>query len=293
MNNERAKKLRDLLKDGHTLCCPAVYDPLSIRMVERNGFEGVLVSGSSMSCETLGMSDVGVLSYGEYRNTLLNMLNVSTIPMIVDMDTGFGGPVTIMRAIREYEQMGIAGVMIEDQTFPKRCAYYDGLRVESTDAMKIRIDSVLEARKDPNFFLLARTDAAADSTKGMDEALRRAELFKQWGADGVYISTPKSEQDLRRIGALDIPTAVCITEGSVTGCYSVKDFHDFGIRIAFFPQSLTRAAIKAMDTVLKELKAKGRTDGIPEMFCTQDERAAVTGLESFTDFETKVMRKQN
>lgn len=91
--------------------------------------------------------------------------------------------------------MGIAGVMIEDQTFPKRCAYYDGLRVAPVEEMKIRIDSVLKARTDPNFFLLARTDAAADETQGMQEALRRARLYREWGADGVFISTPKSESD--------------------------------------------------------------------------------------------------
>lgn len=192
---DRALKFRKLLESGKTLCCPAVYDPLSIRLAERNGFEAVFVSGSSMSCEVIGTSDVGVLSYGEYRNTLLNMLCVSSIPMVVDIDTGFGGPVTILRTVREYEQMGIAGVMIEDQTFPKRCAYYDGLRVAPVEEMKIRIDSVLKARTDPNFFLLARTDAAADNTQGMQEALRRARLYREWGADGVFISTPKSESD--------------------------------------------------------------------------------------------------
>lgn len=286
---DRAWKLRQLLESGGTLCCPAVYDPLSIRMAEQSGFEAVLVSGSSMSCEVIGTSDVGVLSYGEYRNTLLNMLCVSSIPMIVDIDTGFGGPVTIFRAVREYEQMGIAGVMIEDQTFPKRCAYYDGLRVADVSEMRVRIESVLRARTDPHFFLLARTDAAADDTQGMDEALRRAKLYREWGADGVFISTPRTEDDLVRIGQLDFPTAVCITEGSATGGYSAADFERMGIRFAFFPQSLTRACIRTMRLVLNELKARGRTDHLGDIFCTQEERAAYTGLETYMKFEADVM----
>lgn len=103
------------------------------------------------------------------------------------------------------------------------------------EEMKIRIDSVLKARTDPNFFLLARTDAAADETQGMQEALRRARLYREWGADGVFISTPKSESDLIQIGQLGFPTAVCITEGSPTGNYSVADFERMGIQLAFFP----------------------------------------------------------
>lgn len=290
-NLNRALRLRQLLETGKTLCCPAVYDPLSIRMAERNGFEAVFVSGSSMSCEVIGTSDVGVLSYGEYRNTLLNMLCVSSVPMIVDIDTGFGGPVTIYRTVREYEQMGIAAVMIEDQTFPKRCAYYDGLRVTSLEEMKTRITAVLKARTDPNFFLLARTDAAADSTQGMEEALRRAKLFREWGADGVYISTPQNENDLIQIGKLGFPTAVCITEGSPTGGYSVADFQRMGIRLAIFPQSLTRACIHTMQMVLSEIREKGRTDQLGDIFCTQEERANSTGLESYMEFEADVLRE--
>lgn len=289
MPSERAQKLRALLKTGKTLCCPAVYDPLSIRMAEKNGFEAVFVSGSSMSCQVLGMPDVGLLSYGEYRNTLLNMLCVSSVPMIVDIDTGFGGTATILRTIREYQQMGIAGVMIEDQTFPKRCAYYDGLRVLPVEAMRERLAAALHARTDSSFFLLARTDAAADSTQGMEEALRRAELYRSWGADGVFISTPKTEEDLVRIGQLDFPTAVCITEGSPTGGYSVADFQRMGIRLAFFPQSLNRACIRAMDRVLGELREKGRTDQLGDLFCTQEERAACIGLEDYQQAEAAVI----
>lgn len=292
MPSERARKLRELLQTGRTLCCPAVYDPLSIRMAEKNGFEAVFVSGSSMSCQVLGMPDVGLLSYGEYRNTLLNMLCVSTVPMLVDIDTGFGGTATIFRTVREYQQMGIAGVMLEDQTFPKRCAYYDGLRVLPAEAMRERLEAALRARTDPNFFLLARTDAAADSTQGMEEALRRAALYREWGADGVFISTPKSEEDLVRIGQLGFPTAVCITEGSPTGGYGVEDFQRMGIRLAFFPQSLTRACIRVMDRVLRELREKGRTDQLGDIFCTQEERAACVGLEEYLAVEAAVTRQK-
>ena len=286
----RAAAFRKLLKEKSIICAPAVYDPISTRMAELAGFEFLFVSGSSMACTNIGTADVGVFSYGEYRNTLLNMLNVSTVPMIVDMDTGFGGPVTIRRAIREYEQMGIAGVMIEDQTFPKRCAYYDGLRVVPIEEMKVRIESALKARRDKDFFILARTDAAADDTMGMEEALKRAKLFHEWGADGVYVSTPKSEEDIKAIGQLGFPCAIIITEGSATGHYSVADMERMGIKMVFFAQSLTRACIRTMQVVLNEIRTKGRTDTLdPDMFCSQETRASVMGLQEYMEFEKEIL----
>jgi 2-methylisocitrate lyase-like PEP mutase family enzyme len=142
----RATVLRELFASGKVVVAPAVGDALGARMVEDAGFPAVIVSGSSMSNLELGTSDVGIMSYGELRNNFVNILNACTIPVIVDADTGYGGTLPIYRMVREYEALDIAGIQIEDQVFPKMCAYYSNTAVVSADEMIDRLRAVLEAR---------------------------------------------------------------------------------------------------------------------------------------------------
>ena len=284
----RASKLRKLMKENKTLYFPAVYDALSISMAESAGFEVVLISGSSISNESIGITDIGVLSYGEYRNILANMIHASTIPMIADVDTGFGGIPTILRMVEEYERMDIAGIMLEDQTFPKRCAYFNGLTVVPVEEMALRLKAAIEARTDPDFLIMARTDAACDESMGMDEALRRARIYHEMGADVVYISAPPTKEDIKRIKELDFPTAVCIIEGTITEDFTVRDYEEIGIKFAIFPQTLIRAMMYASKYVLTSLKETGRTSDYRHILCTQKERGEYTRLPKYVAFESRI-----
>lgn len=284
----RASKLRELMKNNKTLYFPAVYDALTISMAEKAGFELVLVSGSSMSNESLGITDIGVLSYGEYRHNLSNMIHASTIPLIADVDTGFGGVPNILRMVEEYERMDIAGIMLEDQTFPKRCAYFDGLTVIPVEEMALRLKAALEARLNPDFLIMARTDAASDTSMGMDEAIRRAKIYYEMGADVVFISAPPRKDDIKRLKELNFPTALCIIEGTVTEDFTVKDYEEIGIKFVIFPQTLIRAFMHVSKYVLTTLKETGRTNDYRHLICSREEREENTLLAKYIDFEKKI-----
>ncbi len=289
----RAAQLRALMREKPHIYFPAVYDALSASMAEKAGFEAVLVSGSSISNERLGITDIGVLSYGEYRETLTNMLHASNIPIIADVDTGFGGISTILRMVEEYERMDLAGIMLEDQTFPKRCAYFEGLTVVPEEEMYLRLKAALCARKDSDFVIMARTDAASDDTKGMDEALRRAKLYYEWGADIVYISAPPTREDFFRIGELGFPTAVCIIEGTPSEQFTAAEFAQIGITWTIFPQSLIRALIYANQQVLSALYATGSCRAYGSILCSQRERNDHAALPKYVAFEAAVTGKSD
>ncbi len=282
----KAAKLRELLATRKVLACPAAYDALSASLIEKAGFEVAMVSGSALSNALTGQADVGILSYGEFRFAYQYILNATTIPLIVDADTGYGGILPIYRMMQEYQAMGIAGIQIEDQTFPKRCAYFKDTAVVSVDEMGERLKAVLAARADPDFFVIARTDSS--KSLGFDEALRRARLYMDIGADMVFISVPPSTADIRRMADLSIPICTTIVEGTVTENLTLEELGDMGIKLVKYPQTLIRASIKTATDVLAELKATGRTNSYRGRLATLEERNTATNVEKYVDFERRL-----
>lgn len=282
----RAARFREALKKEKVVVAPAVGDALGARMVEDAGFPAMIVSGSSMSNLLLGCADVGILSYGELRNTFLNILNATNIPMIVDADTGYGGTLPIYRMVREYEAMGIAGIQIEDQVFPKMCAYYSSTSVVSVEEMLSRLKAVLSARTDPDFFVIARTDASR--SLGFDEALHRARLYYEAGADMIFITLPPKAEDMRRIASLPFPVCTSIVEGTVNEDFTVEELGEMGFKLVKFPQSLIRASMKAMHDVLKALRETGSTKSVRNMLSTQKERGEYSHIGEFSRFQAQI-----
>ena len=282
----RATVLRELLRDNKVIVAPAVGDALGARMVEDAGFPAVVVSGSSMSNLELGSADVGIMSYGELRNNFLNILNACTIPMIVDADTGYGGTLPIYRMVREYEAMDIAGIQIEDQVFPKMCAYYSNTAVVSAEEMIDRLRAVLEARTNPDFFVIARTDAA--KSLGFDEALRRARLYYEAGADMIFITVPPRAEDMQRIADLPFPVCTSIVEGTVNEDFTVDQLAEMGFKLVKFPQTLIRASMRAMHDVLESLRRTGGTKEYRDRIATQKERGIYSHISDFSDFQAKI-----
>ena len=278
----RAALLRRLLKEERVLVAPAVGDALGARMAENAGFPALIVSGSSMSNLLIGTSDVGILSYGEIRNQLLNIVNATNLPIIADADTGYGGTLSIYRMVREYEAMDIAGIQIEDQVFPKMCAYFSSTAVVSEEEMIDRIRAACEARVNKDFFIIARTDAAR--SLGFDEALRRAQKYYEAGADMIFATVPPTVEDMKRFAAMPFPVCTSIVEGTVNEDLTVDELADMGFKLVKFPQTLIRASMKAMYDVLKELKEKGTTREVRDRLCTQAHRAENTALEEYSAF---------
>ena len=284
-HQESAKRLRALLGEPGILVCPNCYDALSARMIQDAGFPATFVSGAAMTNARLGIPDVGMTTYTEYRNAIQEILFSVEIPVLADVDTGYGGILPIHRMTREYEAMGVAGIQMEDQTFPKRCAFF-GTSVVSTDEMCKRIKAVAETRKNPDFLLIARTDAA--SSLGIDEALRRLELYKKAGADMLFVSVPPSEEALERMAGLGLPLCATIIEGTVTEKKTAADLDEMGFKMVRFPQTLIRARIKAEREALQCIKETGGTWGMKDRFATQKERGEATHLEEISEFEKKI-----
>jgi len=282
----RATVLRELFANNKVVVAPAVGDALGARMVEDAGFPAVVVSGSSMSNLELGSADVGIMSYGELRNNFLNILNACTIPMIVDADTGYGGTLPIYRMVREYEAMDIAGIQIEDQVFPKMCAYYSNTAVVSVEEMLDRLHAVLEARTNPDFFVIARTDAA--KSLGFDEALRRAKIYHEAGADMIFITVPPRAEDMQRIADLPFPVCTSIVEGTVNEDFTVDQLAEMGFKLVKFPQTLIRASMRAMHDVLESLRRTGGTREYRDRIATQKERGEYSHIADFSEFQAKI-----
>lgn len=282
MTEKRNARLQELLHGPNILAVPCCHDALSASLIEQAGFEAAFVSGAALTNTSLGISDVGVTSYGEYRNALLNILHATTIPILADVDTGYGGILPILRMVEEYESMGISGIQIEDQIFPKRCAFF-GVGVVSAEEMCGRIQAAVRARKDPDFLIIARTDGA--KSLGFEEALRRVRLYYEAGADMVFTSMPPTKEAMDQLKELKIPKCVSVVEGTVTETYTQEDFEEMGFSMVKYPQTLIRAIIKTQTEILKILKETGRTGGYRDRLCTQKERAALTRLDHYTEFE--------
>lgn len=287
----RAAVLRDLFRNNRVVVAPAAGDALGARMVEDAGFEAVVVSGSSMSNLELGSADVGILSYGELRNNFLNILGATTIPMIVDADTGYGGTLPIYRMVREYEALDIAGIQIEDQVFPKMCAYYSNTAVVSAEEMVERLRAVFAARSNPDFFVIARTDAA--KSLGFNEALRRAQIYRNAGADMIFITVPPKAEDMKRIAALPFPVCTSVVEGTVNEDFTVDQLADMGFKLVKFPQTLIRASMKAMHDALTSLRATGGTKAYRGRIATQKERGLYTHIGDFSDFQARIEKNSS
>ena len=285
-NVSRAAKIRQLLKTERIIVAPAVGDALGARMVEKTGFNALFVSGSSMANLLTGTLDIGILSYGEIRNNLLNIINATSLPIIADADTGYGGTFSIYRMVREYEAMGIAGIQLEDQVFPKMCAYFSNVSVVPVEEMCLRIKAACQARTDPDFLIIGRTDASA--SLGFREAVKRAYRYHEAGAEMIFISVPRSMEDIRQLAALPFPVCTSIVEGTINEDLTTDELAEMGFKLVKFPQTLIRASMKAMHDALVELKDKGTTRNIRNHFFTQKQRANYTALDEYSAFNERL-----
>jgi 2,3-dimethylmalate lyase len=198
--NKRTTRLRRLLADPKILVAPGAYDGTGARLVSALGFQALYMSGFETSASVLGQPDVGYLTATQMADRVAALADIVDLPLIADGDTGYGNPLNVRRMVREYERAGAAALHIEDQTFPKRCGHLPGRDVVPLDDMVQKIKAEVDARRDSDFVLIARTDAR--TTKGLDEALRRGAAYHEAGADVLFIESPENEDEMRRICAV-------------------------------------------------------------------------------------------
>lgn len=269
----KARRLRELV-DRQTLVLPGAFNALTAMQIERAGFHALYISGAGLSAAR-GLPDIGLLSMTEVVSDADTIANAAAIPAIVDVDTGFGPPLVVMRAVKEFEQVGLAGIQIEDQELPKKCGHLPGKRLVSTSDMVNKICAASEARRDRAFFIIARTDARA--VEGLDVAVRRARAYIDAGADAIFPEALESADEFRAFARQlmkeggKAPLVANMTEFGKTPYLSVAEFEDLGYRLVLFPVTALRMATKAIDQMLSELRSRGTQRNLLEQMQTRQQ----------------------
>jgi methylisocitrate lyase len=248
-------RLRELIAKG-AIMLPGVPNAAIARQVERVGFDAVYVSGAGMANSTAGIPDIGLLTLTEVAHLAGYIARAVKIPAIVDADTGFGGSENVARTIRELESAGLAGFHIEDQEFPKRCGHLAGKSIVDVEEMTEKIKAAVAARRDPDFMIIARTDARA--VEDFDRTVDRAQRYVEAGADAIFPEALQSRDEFRNFAnRIDCPLLANMTEFGKSPLHSFEDLVGFGYRMVIFPQSAFRVSMKASEEFLRALKESG------------------------------------
>ncbi|ARV59073.1 carboxyvinyl-carboxyphosphonate phosphorylmutase [Nostocales cyanobacterium HT-58-2] len=254
-----SQKLRQLLERPVILTIPGVYDCLGAKLAEELGFELVATSGFGIAASTLGLPDYGLISATEMLERAGRIAQSISIPLIADMDTGYGNALNVIRTVKDAVQQGIAGVILEDQEWPKKCGHFEGKRVISMAEHAGKIRAAVQARGESGLVIVARTDARAPL--GFEEAIHRGRAYIDAGADVLFVEAPQSVEELQKIASAfpDVPLVANIVEGGKTPQLSAGELQQLGFKIVFFPVSTLLAATKVMTACLRHLKEQGTT----------------------------------
>lgn len=272
-------KLKALLNAGTTVVAPGVYDGMSARLVAQAGFHAAYASGGAIARGS-GIPDLGLLSLAEIAARLEQIVDVTDIPIIADADNGYGNALNAQRAAHAFERAGVAAFHLEDQTFPKRCGHYADKSVVPVAEMVGKLKAVRDALHDPDFILIARTDAIA--VEGFDKAIDRCHAYSEAGADVVFLDAPTSEQQIADIGRrLPGWKLINMFQGGKTPLLPVSRLTELGFHIVIIPSDLQRAAIKAMQRTLQAIARDGSSAAILGDLAGFDEREAVVATDDF------------
>lgn len=277
---------RERLAGGGLLRFPGAFNPLSARMIEAKGFDGVYISGAVLSAD-LGLPDIGLTTLTEVAGRSRQIARMTELPALVDVDTGFGEPMNVARTVQELEDAGVAGVHIEDQVNPKRCGHLDGKQVVDEDTALKRIRAAVDARRDENLLIMARTDIRG--VEGLQAALDRAKALVDAGADAIFPEAMGTLHEFEAVrGAVDVPILANMTEFGKSELFTTQQLADVGVNIVIWPVSLLRLAMGAAVRGLDELTASGSlTEKLGEMQHRADLYELID-YEGYNHFDTSV-----
>jgi methylisocitrate lyase len=283
---EKRRLFRERLASGELLRFPGAFNPLSARLIEQKGFEGVYISGAVLSAD-LGLPDIGLTTLTEVAGRAKQIARMTELPAIVDADTGFGEPMNVARTIQELEDAGLAGTHIEDQVNPKRCGHLDGKSVVDENTAIKRIRAAADARRDDNFLIMARTDIRA--IDGLDAAIDRAKALVDAGADAVFPEAMRTLAEFEAMAnALDVPILANMTEFGKSELFSTEQLRSAGVNIVIWPVSLLRTAMGAAGRALDTLNEEGQlTSKLGEMQHRADLYELID-YESYNHFDSGV-----
>lgn len=277
---------RKLVHDPELLMLPVAHDGLSALAIARAGFKALAVAGFGSSGSALGLPDFGLMSSTEMLAHYAGLIDRVDLPVLVDIDTGFGDVLNVERTVRQVERMGAAALFIEDQTFPKRCGHMAGKDVVSVDEYLPKLKAALAARTDPDFVIMARTDAAA--VLGLDEAIRRGRIYAEAGADMVFVEAVTTREDMRRVNAaLPAPSMANMIEGGKSPFLTASELTELGYAVAAYPCASVFTAARALSRWAEHLHAHGTTAGFagPETMMDFDEYYRFIGADALRERE--------
>jgi methylisocitrate lyase len=251
-------KFRQLLQEPGIIAAPGAYDCLSAKLIENAGFPAVYMTGAGMSISRIGYPDLGLATMTEMLEHAAYIADAVDVPVIADADTGYGGILNVRRTVRQYERTGVAAIHIEDQDFPKRCGHLDDKRVIPVEDMVQKIRAAVDARTDDDLTIIVRTDSLA--VTGWDDSMRRCEQYIEAGADVLFVEALRSQDDVERAASnLDVPLLYNYVETGKSPLLSAQDLEQAGYKIVIYPASAILSAMRAVSTVMAELKEKGTT----------------------------------
>jgi 2-methylisocitrate lyase-like PEP mutase family enzyme len=280
MNNNHRRQLRDHFKRGKVIKVPGVYDGLSALLVEQAGFDCAFLSGACLSFARFGRPDMGLVTASEVVETVAILRDRVELPLIVDIDTGFGNALNVQRTVRDMERAGASALQMEDQLAPKRCGHMAGKAVISREQMVGKIRAALDARNDEQTIIIARTDAMA--THGFEDALERAESYLEAGADAIFIEAPKSIGQMRLIGkqfGARVPLVHNLVEGGNSPVDSADELEALGYQIALYPAALIHNYVPRSRQLLDAILKSGSTRSVRHEMIDLSEINKLLGAE--------------
>ncbi|WP_213698981.1 isocitrate lyase/PEP mutase family protein [Acetomicrobium sp.] len=282
--DKMTSRLRKLLSRDQILVAPGAHDPLVAKIIEKEGFEAVYMTGYGTSASVLGQPDVGLLTQTEMAIRAANLVEAVNIPVIADADTGYGNAINVQRTVRLYEKAGVACIQLEDQVAPKKCGHMLGREIISQEEMVGKIKAACDARVDDDLMIMARTDARTNF--GIDAAIERGLAYEAAGADIIFIESPESIEEMQKVtSSFNVPVLANMLEHGRTPLLTAKELEDLGYDLVIFCVASTYVIAKAVTKLMKELKATGTTAGMIDEMIPFNEFNELVGLDIIREKE--------
>lgn len=283
---QRRQAFRAGLASGRLQVFPGAFTPLSVRLIQDKGFDGAYISGAVMAAE-LGLPDIGLTTLTEVAQRAHQISRMSDLPTLVDADTGFGEPMNVARTVHELEDAGVAGLHLEDQVNPKRCGHLDGKAVVDLDTAVKRIRAAVDARRDPDLVIMARTDIRG--VEGMDAAIDRAKALEAAGADAIFPEAMATLEEFAAMrAAVSVPILANMTEFGKSELFTHQQLADVGVNLVIHPVSLLRVAFGAIERALDTLQSTGTLDGEVAGMQTRGRLYELLDYEAYNAFDAGI-----
>ncbi|MCG8542855.1 MAG: oxaloacetate decarboxylase [Alphaproteobacteria bacterium] len=278
-------KLKQMIESGKTYIAPGAYDGISARIVQNAGAEVIYATGGGIARST-GIPDMGLISPKEITDRLEQMVDAVDIPLIADMDTGYGNALNAQRTLRAFERVGVAGFHLEDQVFPKRCGHYEGKSVVPAEEFCAKMRAIRDALTDDDMLIIARTDALA--VEGIDAAIERMHKYMEAGANMAFVEAPRDLEQIEKIAReLPYPKLLNMFWGGKTPVVPIKKLEELGYNLVIVPGDLQRTAIYAMQEAAKAILRDGHTESLADHMASFEDREAAVNTAHFMELDER------